>query len=164
MSDNDKPIDPPAAAPDAAPDPATAVHLHRRKTDDIDGDGDVDLSDRAQKILREAEEDFKAHAYSVWKMSKTEWARLLFTLGLIAALFAPDWSALRTMSYVMGVFLGVAFISHIVRKYVLFPYLDMKTLYHKARKEPLPAAIVFASVCGIIMVCIDTAAKFFTRG
>ncbi len=101
--------------------------------------------------------------FSSWRMSGHEIARLLFMVALIAVLFWPDFGALRTMSYVMGVFIGVALIAHVTRKYSLFPYLDMRDLYMRARKDPMASAIVFASVCGVLIVCISTAASFFVR-
>lgn len=101
--------------------------------------------------------------YSAWRGSKHEIARVVFTLALVAVLFYPDYGALRTMSYVMGVFLGVTFIAHVTRKYSLFAYVDMRELYNRARQEALASAIVFASVCAVLIVCIDTAAKFFVR-
>lgn len=117
-----------------------------------------------QNVSEDRRAALEISRYTSWRMSKHEAARLAFQLVLIVALFAPDWEALRTMLYVMGVFLGVTLIAHISRKYALFPYVDMRWLYNKAKKEPLPAAIVFASVSAIIVVCIDTAAKFFVRG
>lgn len=90
--------------------------------------------------------------------------RLVFMIGMIAALFAPDFAALQTMSYVLGVFLAIAFIAHITRKYCLFNYIDMKALVDSAvNQRNTAAAIVFASVCAVIIACIVTAAQFFTR-
>jgi len=40
----------------------------------------------------------------------------------------------------------------------------LQELYESAKATPLGSAIVFASISGILMVCIDTAAKFFVRG
>lgn len=90
--------------------------------------------------------------------------RLVFMLGLIAVLFYPDFAALKTISYVLGVFLSITFIAHITRKYALFNYIDMKELVTAALdKGNTAAAIIFASVCAVIIVCITTAAQFFVR-
>lgn len=90
--------------------------------------------------------------------------RLIFMVGMIVLLFYPDFSALKTMAYVLGVFLVIALISHITRKYCLFNYLNMKTLADSAVNEKnVASAIVFASVCAVIVACIVTAAKFFVR-
>lgn len=90
--------------------------------------------------------------------------RLVFMIGMIAALFYPDFAALQTMSYVLGVFLAIAFIAHITRKYCLFNYIDMKVLVDSAvNQRNTAAAIIFAAVCAVIIACIVTAAAFFTR-
>lgn len=90
--------------------------------------------------------------------------RLAFMLGMIALLFSPDYGALRTMSYVMGVFLAIAFIAHVTRKYALFNYIDMKRLVDSAVKDfNIAAAVIFASVCAVICVCIIVAGSFFAR-
>lgn len=108
--------------------------------------------------------DMDVSLYSSWRTTKTEFARLIFQAALIVLLFYPDWGALRTLAYVFGVFMGVTLIAHVSRKYALFPYVNMRELYNRARKDPIGAAIVFASMAGIVMVCIDTAGKFFARG
>lgn len=96
--------------------------------------------------------------------SINEFVRLGFMLGVICALFYPDFGALRTMSYVLGVFLSIAFITHIVRKYCLFNYINMGTLVKSALEQRnVAAAIVFAAICGVIVACIITCAQFFTR-
>lgn len=90
--------------------------------------------------------------------------RLTFMLGLIALLFYPDYGGMKTMSYVLAVMLAIIFIAHIVRKYCLFNYINMKDLADSAlQTRNTSAAIVFASVCAVIMMCIHTAAQFFTR-
>ena len=91
--------------------------------------------------------------------------RLAFMLGMIFVLMYPDFGAMQTMSYVMAVFLAIAFISHITRKYCLFNYINMKELVDSAiNQRNNAAAIVFASVCAVIVTCIITAAQFFVRG
>lgn len=91
--------------------------------------------------------------------------RLAFMLGMIAFLFAPDYGAMKTMMYVMGVFLAIAFIAHVTRKYCLFNYIDMKKLVDSAvEQRNMAAAMVFAAVCAVIITCIITAAQFFTQG
>lgn len=91
--------------------------------------------------------------------------RLIFMIGMIAALFYPDFGALKTMTYVLGVFLAIAFIAHITRKYCLFNYIDMKSLVTAAiEQRNIAAAIIFASVCAVIIACIVTSAAFFVRG
>lgn len=90
--------------------------------------------------------------------------RLIFMLGLIVFLFYPDYGALKTMSYVLGVFLAIAFIAHITRKYCLFNYINMKDLAESAlNQRNTAAAIVFSAVCAVIMTCIIVAAQFFVR-
>lgn len=93
----------------------------------------------------------------------TELVRILSMVALIALCFAPDWQGLRTTTFIAGVFFAIALISHITRKYALFPYLDIKVYAVKALEEPLAASVVFASICGIIMVSITTAATFFAK-
>jgi hypothetical protein len=96
--------------------------------------------------------------------SANEIFRLVFMVGMIALMFYPDFGALKTMSYVMGVFLAIAFIAHITRKYCLFNYIDMKSLVDAAiNQRNIAAAIVFAAVCAVIMTCIVTSAQFFVR-
>ena len=96
--------------------------------------------------------------------SANEIFRLVFMVGMIAALFYPDFGALKTMSYVMGVFLAIAFIAHITRKYCLFNYVNMKTLVDAAiEQRNIAAAIIFAAVCAVMIACIVTAAAFFVR-
>jgi hypothetical protein len=90
--------------------------------------------------------------------------RILFTVILIVICFYPDFAALRTAMFITGVFLVVALISHLTRKYALFPYLDMGKYARKALEEnSVAAAIVFASVTGVIIVSISTAATFFAK-
>ena len=89
--------------------------------------------------------------------------RIFAMLALVVACFAPDWAALRTMTFIAGVFFAITLISHITRKYALFPYLDLKEYAAKALEEPLAAAVVFASVSGIIIAAIVTASTFFAR-
>lgn len=90
--------------------------------------------------------------------------RLAFMLGMIALLFSPDYGALKTMMYVMGVFLAIAFIAHITRKYAMFHYVDMKTFAMSALEERnVAAAIVFASMCSVVCTCIIVAGHFFSR-
>lgn len=96
--------------------------------------------------------------------SANEIFRLVFMVGMIALLFYPDFGALQTMSYVMGVFLAIAFIAHITRKYCLFNYINMKTLVDAAiEQRNIAAAIIFAAVCAVMMTCIVVAAQFFVR-
>lgn len=110
------------------------------------------------------EQKVEISTYSAWTVRRHEVIRVVVMLALIVALFYPDWSALRTMSYVMGVFLGVALIAHITRKYALFPYVDLRELYNRARTQRcMASAVVFASVCGVIIACVVTAAKFFVH-
>jgi hypothetical protein len=91
--------------------------------------------------------------------------RLTFMLGLIYVLMYPDFGAMQTMSYVMAVFLAIAFISHITRKYCLFNYIDMKQLVDSAiLQRNIAAAIIFSAICAVIIACIITAAQFFVRG
>lgn len=92
-----------------------------------------------------------------------EMRRVALTLAVIAACFYPDWEALRTTLFIAGVFFSVSLISHFVRKYALFPYVDMRKYAEKALEEPLASSIVFASVVAVIVVSISTAATFFAR-
>ena len=93
-----------------------------------------------------------------------EMFRLAFMLGVIALMFYPDYGSLRTMMYVMGVFLAIAFIAHVTRKYCLFNYIDMKTLVDSAVKEfNVAAALIFCAVCAVICTCIIVAGQFFSR-
>lgn len=90
--------------------------------------------------------------------------RLIFMLGMIALMFYPDFEGMKTMGYVLGVFLAITFIAHITRKYCLFNYIDMGELVRATLKEHnTAAAIVFASVCAVIMTCIVVASQFFVR-
>jgi hypothetical protein len=91
--------------------------------------------------------------------------RLSFMVGMIALLFSPDYGALQTMMYVMGVFLAIALIAHVTRKYCLFNYIDMKELYEQAKDHRnTAAAMVFCAVAVVICTCIVVAAQFFVRG
>lgn len=117
-----------------------------------------------RRELRRKEDELDISKYTSWRPTRHEFIRLIFQGAAIVALMAPDWGAIRTMSYVLGVFFGITMIAHISRKYSLFPYVDMRELYNRAKKDPIASAIVFASVAGIIIVCIDTAGKFFARG
>lgn len=90
--------------------------------------------------------------------------RLTFMIGIIALLFAPDEGSLRTMLYVLGVFLAITLITHITRKYCLFNYINMKEFSDSAlHQRNMAAALVFASVCAVMIACMVTAAQFFTR-
>lgn len=96
--------------------------------------------------------------------SANEIFRLVFMLGMIALLFYPDYGALKTMSYVLGVFLAIAFIAHITRKYCLFNYINMKKLVDSAiDQRNVAAAICFAAVCAVIIASMVIAAQFFVR-
>lgn len=96
--------------------------------------------------------------------SINEFVRLGFMLGVIALLFYPDFGAMKTMSYVLGVMLGIAFITHIVRKYCLFNYVTMGSLVKSAiEQRNVAAAIIFASICGVIITCIIVCAQFFVK-
>lgn len=90
--------------------------------------------------------------------------RLIFMLGMIAIMFYPDFEGMKTMTYVLGVFLAIAFISHITRKYCLFNYVNMGDLVTAALRDyNMAAAIVFASICAVIMTCIVVSSQFFVR-
>ena len=90
--------------------------------------------------------------------------RRLASMGIvILGCFYPDWAALHTTMFIVGVFFAVALISHLVRKYALFPYINMRQFAVKSLEEPLAASIVFASVTSVIVVSITTAATFFAK-
>lgn len=92
-----------------------------------------------------------------------ELIRVVLSLVIIAACFYPDTGAIQTTVFIFGVFLTVALISHITRKYALFPYLDMRKYVEKALQEPTASGLVFLGVSIIIAVSISTAATFFAR-
>jgi len=92
-----------------------------------------------------------------------EMVRVVLSLMVIAACFYPDTGALHTTLFIFGVFLTVALISHVTRKYALFPYLDMRKYADKALEESTASGLVFLGVCIIISVSISTAATFFAR-
>ena len=92
-----------------------------------------------------------------------EAVRIVVSLAVIAICFWPDFAAMQTTLFVLGVFFAIALISHLVRKYALFPYLNMKRYAAKALETPLAASIVFASVCAVIVVSISTTAAFFAK-
>lgn len=106
-------------------------------------------------------ENFKARA--IFPLHTHEVLRVLLAALVIVLCFYPDWGALRTTSFISGVFISVALISHFTRKYVLFPYIDLRVFVEKAKEDPLASSVVFASVCGVIIVSISTAATFFAR-
>ena len=89
--------------------------------------------------------------------------RLLTMISVICFCFYPDWAALHTTLFIVGVFFAVAMISHLVRKYAFFTYLDMRQFAAKALEEPLAASIIFASITSVIVVSITTAATFFAK-
>lgn len=89
--------------------------------------------------------------------------RVILTVAVIAACFYPDWDALRTTLFIAGVFFAVGLISHLVRKYSLFPYIDLRKFAQKSMEDPIAASIVFAAVTSVIVVSIHTAAMFFVK-
>ena len=89
--------------------------------------------------------------------------RVILTLAIIAACFYPDFDALRTTLFIAGVFFAVGLISHLVRKYSLFPYIDLRKYAQKSMEDPIAASIVFASVTAVIVISIHTASTFFAR-
>ena len=94
---------------------------------------------------------------------KTELLRIVAAAAVIATCFYPDTGAMQTALFIFGVFLTVALISHITRKYALFPYLDMREFASKALEESTASGLVFLGVCIVIAVSISTAATFFAR-
>lgn len=92
-----------------------------------------------------------------------ELRRVAVTMAIIAGCFYPDWEALRTTLFIAGVFFAISLISHLVRKYALFPYIDMRKYAVKASEDPVASSIVFASIVAVIVVSISTAATFFAK-
>lgn len=93
----------------------------------------------------------------------TELIRIVASAAIIAACFYPDTGALQTALFIFGVFLTVALISHVTRKYALFPYVDMRKFADKALEDSVGSGLVFLGICSIIAVSISTAATFFSR-
>lgn len=97
---------------------------------------------------------------SVPALFKHELVRLLPLIGL-AALLLFDRTESNVVFFNMGIIFAVLAISHIMRK-LLFPYIDLEEYAKSAMQAPLPASIVFLSVCYILSIIIQSSLRLIS--
>ena len=92
----------------------------------------------------------------IWKRRR---AIAFFTVRLlgIAALASYSlyaaWDVMAVVMFMIGVTAIVSLATHYLRK-LLFPYVNMERFANEAVKNPIAAAIVFASICVVISVIL----------
>lgn len=97
-------------------------------------------------------------------------ARPLYLGGIaFAVLWLSEYRPLTSLGIevgplmtAIGVAVLLALASHITRR-LLFHYLDLGDLAKKALENSIGAAIVFASVCYLLAVLINTSAALYAR-
>ena len=85
------------------------------------------------------------------KLNK-DFARLIPLIAIAGFTVVPDNSR-GVVFFSIGILVIMAALSHLLRK-ILFPYADLQLAWTKAHGTPLGAAIVFASISGIITATI----------
>ncbi len=80
--------------------------------------------------------------------------RLWFIFVVLGFLVFSDIAS-SAAYYGFGIVLLFTVGTHVTRK-LLFPYIDMETVWNKANDTPLGAAIVFAAMCYLMSVLIQS--------
>lgn len=82
-----------------------------------------------------------------------EITRLLPLVAIAAIILIPDTGSFVVL-YAIGIAISISAVSHAIRK-ILFPYIDLQDVASKAIVTPLGAAIVFASISGLLATIIS---------
>lgn len=85
---------------------------------------------------------------------KKEAKRILPLLLVAACVLVPDTGS-WVVVYSLAITILVCGVSHLIRK-LLFPYIDLAKYAERALDTPTGAAIVFASVSGLLAVVITS--------
>lgn len=92
------------------------------------------------------------------KLPSTFIFRELPILAAVISIFGIDYldsgdNSYRVVLYAIAISLALALMSHVTRK-VLFPYIVMEELAKTAMKTSQGAAVIFASVCAVVITLI----------
>ena len=83
-----------------------------------------------------------------------EFKRLWIIFVVLGILVFSDVAS-SAAYYSFGIILLFTVGTHVTRK-LLFPYIDMETVWNKANDTPMGAAIVFAAMCYLMSVLIQS--------
>ncbi len=101
------------------------------------------------------------YCLNVFHNNANDVARVLILSLLVYFSLGQDITAIELLKYALGMTVAFALFSHVQRR-VFFPYLNMKTLMHKAMNEnSIASAIVFFSVSLIICTLLWVSSGFF---
>lgn len=95
-----------------------------------------------------------------FKLSATDFIRLVVCFALMCIFFYPDWDNLKIVSVVCGFFVAITLISHVTRR-LLLPYFSMDRALKTASETSLGAAIVVAAVLYLSSVMLQVGGSFF---
>ena len=88
---------------------------------------------------------------ALWTMFKSDLVRIALLAGLGLLLLQPDTPTLNLISYCFGLSVLLVAASHVLRK-ILFRRIDLVRLAEDALQNMnLAAAVVFASVCFVLV-------------
>jgi hypothetical protein len=91
---------------------------------------------------------------SGFKQAVLKELKRFFPLVAVAALILiPDTGSFVVL-FAIGVAIVISAVSHLIRK-ILFPYVDLEWMANKAGESAIGAAIVFASISGLLAVIIS---------
>lgn len=84
---------------------------------------------------------------------KREIARLWLVVAVLGYLVFRDVTS-EAAYYAFGIVLLFTVGTHLTRK-LLFPYIDLETVWNKANDTPMSSAIVFLSICYLMSTIIQ---------
>ena len=90
--------------------------------------------------------------------NEKKWIIELRRIGilLLFAIIMLAWDSNRSVVlFALAITTGCMAVFHITRK-LLFPYINMSELYHKALDNPLGAGIVFAAIIYLMTILIQS--------
>lgn len=106
---------------------------------DLNDDGNIDAEEKRVWRRRRAVAVFAVRIAGI---------AALASYSLYAA-----WDVMAVVMFMIGVAAIVSLATHYLRK-LLFPYVNMERFAKEALKNPIAAAIVFASICMVISVIL----------
>jgi hypothetical protein len=100
------------------------------------------------------ESDVKVQPTKIKKFVSNEWVRFIPFI-LIAGLLLVPQAQSQAVLFNAAIVTALLVLSHIFRR-VLFPYVQLEECVQQAQSQALPAAIIFASMCYLISVFIQS--------